>query len=146
MPSSTLAERPAPDRRLLTPWRGLWFCLGLILTAIGVVGAVVPLLPTTGPLILALACFARSSPRLEAWLLDHPRFGPVLRAWREHRTVPVSAKFFACAGMGLGFVTFWLWTRPPALATGAVAGALILCAAYVVSRQSPPSKGPPDGL
>ena len=45
------------------------------------------------------ACFARSSPRLEAWLLNHPRFGPALCAWREERAIPRRAKIAACIGI-----------------------------------------------
>jgi uncharacterized membrane protein YbaN (DUF454 family) len=54
--------------------------LGLIFVGLGFVGAFAPLMPTTIFLILAAACFIRSSSRLEAWVLNHPRFGPTLPA------------------------------------------------------------------
>src|SRR3546814_5197123 len=63
-----------------------WLMLGFIWVGIGAVGAFVPLLPTTIFIILALGCFARSSPRLEHWLLNHERFGPALRARSEEHT------------------------------------------------------------
>src|SRR3546814_5879575 len=72
--------------------RTVWLLLGLVLVGIGLIGIVVPLLPTTDFMLLALPCFARSSPKLEAWLLNHPRFGPGLRAWRSERAVPRNAK------------------------------------------------------
>ena len=104
------------------------------MVALGVIGAVTPLLPTTIFLILAAACFARSSPRLEAWLLDHPSFGKSLRDWRATGAISRPAKTMACAGMTLGFVMFW-WSVRPSLPLGAgVAVLLLACAAFVVSR------------
>lgn len=61
--------------------RWLWFCAGWLMVALGFIGALLPVMPTTIFLIAAAGCFARSSPRFERWLLDHPRFGPPLVAW-----------------------------------------------------------------
>jgi hypothetical protein len=72
--------------------RSVYLVLGFIFIALGFVGAFLPVLPTTPFLILATTCFARSSPRLESWLLSHPRFGPSLRAWRERGAIPLRAK------------------------------------------------------
>jgi uncharacterized membrane protein YbaN (DUF454 family) len=108
------------------------FCLGL-----GIVGAFLPLMPTTIFLILAVGCFARSSPRLEAWLLNHPRFGPSLRQWREQRAVPLIGKVGAVLGMTLGFVVFWVAVRPGLWLALGVGVVLLGCATYVVSRPRP---------
>jgi uncharacterized membrane protein YbaN (DUF454 family) len=62
--------------------RIIYFCLGWVMVALGMIGLVMPLMPGVVFLIAAAACFARSSPRLEAWLLDHPTFGKPLRDWR----------------------------------------------------------------
>jgi uncharacterized protein len=59
--------------------RIIYFCLGWVMVALGVIGLVMPLMPGVVFLIVAAACFARSSPRLEAWLLAHPTFGKPLR-------------------------------------------------------------------
>ena len=72
--------------------RALYLVLGLGFTGLGIAGAFLPLLPTTVFLILAAGCFARSSPRLEAWILGHRRFGPLVRAWRENGAIPRKAK------------------------------------------------------
>lgn len=114
--------------------RIVYFCLGWVMVALGVIGAVTPLLPTTIFIILAAACFARSSPRFEAWLLDHPIFGKPLRDWRASGSIPRAAKIMACAGMTLGFVIFWWGARPSLLLGAGVAAFLLACAAYVVSR------------
>jgi uncharacterized membrane protein YbaN (DUF454 family) len=117
--------------------RAGWLVLGLVLVAIGFVGIFVPVLPTMDSLLLALPCFGRSSPRLEAWLLDHPRFGPGLRAWRSERAVPRRAKVAACIGMGVGFGLFWFHVRPGSLLTGAVAAFMLFWAIWIVQRPEP---------
>lgn len=114
--------------------RIVYFCLGWIMVALGVIGAVTPLMPTTIFLIAAAACFARSSPKLEAWLLDHPRFGKTLRDWRANGAISRPAKAMACAGMTLGFFIFWYKADPSLALATTVAVPLLACAAYVVSR------------
>ena len=69
--------------------------LGVLCIGLAVVGAVLPLLPTTPFLLLAAWFFARSHPEWEARLLTHPRMGPVILAWRARGAIPRSAKFAA---------------------------------------------------
>jgi uncharacterized membrane protein YbaN (DUF454 family) len=92
------------DKDLREVTRPLLFILAWLFLAIGVVGVFLPLLPGTLFLILAGACFTRSSPRFEAWLLDHPRFGPPVRAWRENGTIPRRAKIFACVSLAVSWL------------------------------------------
>jgi uncharacterized membrane protein YbaN (DUF454 family) len=95
---------------------------------------VVPVLPTVPFLILATFAAGKGWPELERRLLDHPRYGADIRAWREHGTVPRKAKVFATLLMALSIVTLvfaavpawlqisvtvfligvaiWLWSRP----------------------------------
>ena len=118
--------------------RWLFLSLGVMFLALGVVGAFLPLLPTTVFIILAAGCFARSSPRLETWLLGHPRFGPTLRAWRENGAIPRKAKILAGLGMASGLALFfWGWLAHSdrhAWVAVMVTAIMAACAAFVVSR------------
>ncbi|CAN5458373.1 YbaN family protein [soil metagenome] len=124
------------DTRLPRLLRALLFALGFVFVALGVIGAFLPVLPTTPFLILAAACFARSSPRFEAWLLKHERFGPTLRAWRSRGAIPRKAKMAAFAGMIVGFTLFWIVAHPGLPLALAVAGLMLTGLAYVLSRPS----------
>ena len=87
--------------------RALWVLGGVGFVAIGAVGIVVPGLPTTPLLLLAAACFARSSPRLYRWLLENKTFGPLIGDFRAGRGVSARVKKSAIATMSL-FVGFAL--------------------------------------
>jgi uncharacterized protein len=114
--------------------RGLYLVAGIILTGIGILGAFLPLLPTTIFLILAAACFGRSSPRLERYLLEHPRFGPALRDWRRTGAIAPKAKRLAWAGMAAGYGIFLL-TADAGFWLSVVVGACMAgCAIYVGTR------------
>jgi len=63
------------------------------------VGAVLPLLPTTPFLLVATFAFARSSPRLHAWLIEHPHLGPPINDWHTQRAISRKAKVAAVATM-----------------------------------------------
>lgn len=116
--------------------RLVFLVLGLGFTALGFVGAFLPVLPTVPFLILAAACFARSSERLEHWLLSHPQFGPLLTDWRERGAIPKRAKFMALGGSALGFVLFVTFSHPGWLAMAAVAGLMAFGMIYVFTRPS----------
>jgi uncharacterized membrane protein YbaN (DUF454 family) len=84
------AESPAPpgaapsDSRA-TRW--LFRAAGFLFIGLGAVGVVVPGLPTTPLVLVAAACFTRSSPRMHRWLLANRVFGPLIRNWQEHRSI-----------------------------------------------------------
>jgi len=98
---------PDPGERSLAggPLRWLLFVLGILLTALAMVGAFLPVLPTTPFLLVAAACFVRSSPRFHRRLLENRAFGPYLVQWERDHTVPRAAKRKA---YGLAVVTFAL--------------------------------------
>lgn len=131
----TSAGRP-PGRAI----RAVYLALGLLATAIGFVGIFVPLMPTTIFLLVAVACFARSSARLETWLLTHPRLGPPIHHWRAYRAISPGAKVFAAIGMASGLFMFAWAVRPPIVWLLAAIAFIGASAAYVLTRPS----GPPD--
>ena len=81
--------------------RQLYLAGGLISVALGTLGVFLPLLPTVPFLLLATFCFARSNPVWEQRLLDHPRYGPPLREWRERRAISRKGKGRRAGGDGL---------------------------------------------
>ncbi|MCX5577503.1 YbaN family protein [Kaistia terrae] len=123
--------------------RAGYVALGFAFVALGIIGAFLPVMPTTVFLILAAWSFGRSSPRLEAWMLNHPKFGGVIRDWREHGAVPRRVKYLACGGMAFGYAVFWLSAHPSWWLGALVALGMLACAIWISTRPereaSPPA-------
>ena len=114
--------------------RLLWMIGGSISLGVGIIGIILPLLPTTPFLILAAFCYARSSRRLYDWLIHHRIFGPFIEDWRRHGAIRRPAKILATLSMAgvlvislllhiatpiiliqaaiLSAVLAFIWTRP----------------------------------
>jgi uncharacterized membrane protein YbaN (DUF454 family) len=114
--------------------RFLWAILGLICVGLGLLGVILPLLPTVPFMLLAAFFFARSSECLHNWLLSHRNFGPAIVDWHERgaisqrvkriSTVAITAMFGLSLVMGfrplilfiqalvLSCVVLFIWTRP----------------------------------
>ena len=75
--------------------RTLWLAGGILMVVLGVIGIFLPVMPTTPFLIVAAACFARSSPRFYDALVNHPVVGPPIRQWRATGTIPKRVKILA---------------------------------------------------
>lgn len=75
--------------------RTLLIGTGWLSVALGVLGIFLPVLPTTPFLLLAAACFARSSERFYQWLVSHPRLGPWIRDYLDGRGIPLKGKVYA---------------------------------------------------
>jgi len=69
--------------------------IGCLFVGLAILGAALPVLPTTPFLLVAASCFAKSSPRLHKKLLSNKIFGPMITDWQEHRTIPLKAKCIA---------------------------------------------------
>jgi uncharacterized membrane protein YbaN (DUF454 family) len=115
--------------------RAVYLVAGLTLAGVGIVGIVTPLLPGTIFLVLSLFCFKRSSPRLENWLLNHPRCGPTLRDWEEQGAIKARTKLIAISAMWLCVLVSLFLLRD--LWLGFVVGALAVFGTwYIASRPS----------
>ena len=107
--------------------RGAFLAAGWLFVGLALSGVVLPVLPTTPFLLLAGACFARSSPRFHSWLLDHPSFGPVVREWREHHSIPYRTKLFAIGLMAVSIaVSIVFFARPAWLQVALAALGIVL--------------------
>jgi uncharacterized membrane protein YbaN (DUF454 family) len=91
------------------PRRIVYVALGCVFVGLGVIGAVLPVMPTTPFLLVASYFFARSSPRLNNWLLRSPLFGPLLRDWDQHRGVRRPVKVVALAIMLTAVAATVIW-------------------------------------
>ena len=106
----------------------LWRALALLCLLLGLIGVFVPGLPTVPFLLVSAWAGGKGWPALEAWLLNHPRHGPPIRRWRDHRAVPRRAKWLASASMGFSIVLIGLSAAHPALKVGvALLMAVVAC-------------------
>ena len=86
---------------------------GVLFLLIGAAGVALPLLPTTPFVLAAAACFARSSPRMHAWLLANRVFGPMISNWENKKCIPLRAKLLALTMMAAVGGTSILFFVPP---------------------------------
>lgn len=134
--------RPAsPDLLPSATLRWLLIVAGILATALGIVGAFLPVLPTTPFLLVAAACFARASPKLDRMLTGSKTFGPTILEWRVHRSIPWRTKLVAIGLMSVMialsatlFVHPW-WAKALLVAVGLATGAWLWS---IPSRDRPP--------
>ncbi|PIE47400.1 MAG: hypothetical protein CSA42_03555 [Gammaproteobacteria bacterium] len=92
--------------------RWLFLLLGFIFLGIGLLGMVLPGLPTTVFMILAAACWAKGSERFYNWIMAHQVFGKMVKAWQDNRAMPRHAKYLAWSMMTISCV--FMFYRMPA--------------------------------
>lgn len=127
------AGRVAAHRRWLMLGLG-WMFFGL-----GLVGTVLPIVPTTPFMLLALWAFSIGSERFHGWLYRHPVFGPPLRRWQEERVIPLWGKLVAVTSMGVSFLWAAFGARAPWYGLLAMATVMAAGVAYIFRF---PSKRP----
>lgn len=125
------ARSPEVHRSRLV--RGVLWLAGTLSLILGAIGVVVPGLPTTPFVLLAAACYAKASPRLHAWLLNHRLTGPMLRDWEANRSLTRRTKTIAVVSM-LVMVGFSIWSFRHRPIAQAVLVALAAIGAWVVLR------------
>ncbi|RYD50084.1 MAG: DUF454 domain-containing protein [Sphingomonadales bacterium] len=101
--------------------RHLYLAGGFLSLGLAVIGAILPVMPTTVFVILAAYCFARSSPALEARLLNHATFGPHIRSWRERGAISRKGKVAATVAFAISIIVAlvfapWPWSVAPIVA------------------------------
>ena len=107
--------------------------IGWVSVVLGVVGMALPLLPTVPFLLLAAACFARSSQRFHDWLLVHPKLGPPITNWRNRRAISRPAKRLAVLSIAASFgISLVLGVAAWALALQTVT--LLTVTAFILTR------------
>lgn len=132
-PSPFHVTDPASQKASHALARPAWLVSGLLLVGLGGLGVVVPGLPTTIFFIGAAACFARSSPRLEQWVLDLPHIGPMVRDYRSGLGMPRKAKIAAIVTIALA-VTLSALLIPSWLVRGIAIGTAIVGMVYIALR------------
>lgn len=127
--------------------RALFAAAGTLFVALAVAGLFLPLLPTTPFLLLAAACYARASVRFYNALLNNETFGPLIREWRRHRSIPFRTKITAILLMsGTLAVSTIFFVREPWL-QGALAllGVTLAVWMYRIPSRDDPRRAPPPG-
>ncbi|MDF0530111.1 YbaN family protein [Tsukamurella sp. 8F] len=119
-------------------FRWAWWVLAYVSLGLGIVGIVLPGLPTVPFILLAAFAASRGSERLHQRLMSDPRFGPMIRDWREHGAVSRRAKLMAVSTMAVCAVILWLVS--PLWWTAALATAIMACTGtWLWFRPEPPA-------
>ena len=122
---------------LISRFRLLWLLAGLVFLAVGAVGVILPLLPTTPFLLLAAYCFTHSSPSMHRWLHNHPTFGPLINNWNQYGSIDRRSKHVAIIVILLApVVTVMIGVPWWALVSQLLV--LVAAATFVLTRPDPP--------
>jgi len=108
--------------------------LGLVCVGLGILGAFLPLLPTTIFFIIAVFCFATSAPAWRQRILDHPRFGPPIRRFVHHGVIARRAKVAAIGAIAANFALTLAFVEMTTLTTAILATVLLAVSAYIATR------------
>ena len=115
--------------------RYLLFACGCVSVLLGVIGIFLPVLPTTPFLLLAAACFARSSKRFYLWLVLHPKLGPWVRDYLDDQGLPLKGKIWALILMWAS-ISFSIWLVPLPWARGFMLLSAICVTVYILKQKT----------
>ncbi|KTG28861.1 hypothetical protein AWR38_12185 [Idiomarina sp. WRN-38] len=123
----------------------LWRSLAAFFVLLGLIGIALPVMPTVPFLIAALWAASKGWPRLESWLINHPKYGPDIQVWREYRVIKRRSKVYALIMMACGYVVLWLFVPQVANWLKVIVGlVLITVGSWLVSRPESPPKTKTD--
>jgi uncharacterized membrane protein YbaN (DUF454 family) len=113
--------------------RHLLLALGWISVGLAILGALLPLLPTTPFLTLAVWCFVRSSEKAHAWIYRQPLLGPTLRDWEERGAIARRSKILALSMIAVSMTVIWLKIPQRGVQIG-VTALLIAISIFILTR------------
>lgn len=116
--------------------RPLFFILGWISVVLGAIGAILPIMPTTPFLILAAYLFSKSSPRFHKWLLELPKFGPIIREWEETKTIRKEVKITAIVVLSISMMVTITFVPVKPIVKGVMVFFWISVSIYLWTRKS----------
>ncbi len=105
---------------------------------LGFVGVFLPVVPTVPFLILASYAYSKGSPRFEKWLLEHPKFGPPVKAWREHGVIKRTPKVLATLGLMVSLPLTCIYAAVPVIVKASVVAVCTAVMIFVWSRPEAP--------
>ncbi len=115
----------------------VWTACGHTAFALGMIGVVLPIMPTAPFLILAAYCYSKGSPRFETWLLNHALFGPMILDWRDQGAIHPRAKLLSTVVLSTSMAmivfvfSFTMWVKCALIA-------IMLCAlTFILTRPAP---------
>ena len=114
----------------------LYFSLAWLFFAIGILAILVPVIPTTPFMILALWAFSKSSERFHHWLYHHRLFGPPLQHWHQDRVIPMVAKIFAIFFMLVSFLYLTLYSGINSWIIVSAGIFILIAVVYILSKPS----------
>ena len=108
-----------------------WNCLGFLSLGMAYIGVVTPGIPYSPFVVFAAYCFAKSSPRMHAWIMNHKTFGPFITNWNQKRVFPLKLKFFMLASMSVSLlIMFFTGVKPIGIISTAIFMGLVACWAW----------------
>lgn len=115
--------------------------LGTISLVVGIIGIVVPGLPTTTFLLIASACYVRSSEKLYSWLINHKIYGKFIKDYQQHKAITKNQKMISIVSMWLMIsisILFFIdisWVKIVLLLCG-ITGTIIVLSIRTLSKQN----------
>jgi uncharacterized protein len=116
--------------------KAFYLTLGWISVALGALGIIMPILPTTPFLLVAVWAFSKSSPAMAARIRGHKTFGPMIVAWQDRGVIPITAKILATTMMSAAAVYLLFFSPAPQWAAIAACGVMLGVEVFILTRPS----------